>query len=190
MEDQLNSLHYRDGRAEDIREISDLICFANSHLIMELMELITPELTMSECIARMLHLNAGYAKTENCIVAAREGGIVGMVFLFPAVSFDYSILDLPKSLGNGMSGFFNPAFGEKTMHYIHSFAVWPEYQNKGIGRTLLSLAREKARRAGSVALTVGTSESNPASHRTYEAAGFEVVGSELLVGMDIMECRL
>ncbi|MCU0849446.1 MAG: GNAT family N-acetyltransferase [Spirochaetes bacterium] len=181
---------YRRGLPGDSRRIADLMRRANSDAIFSLSDLIESGMTQDEVIDKMLLSGIGHARPGNSIIAESSGRIAGMIFIFPAERHDYSVYDLDPRWERAYDSFFNPWLGGGDSYFIHSFAVLPEFQKIGIGKELLSLSKKRAAREGYSRITVGTGEGNSASHGAYESAGFRVVGSELLVGMDILECAL
>lgn len=186
--EQMN-ISYRTAEPADIPVIAALMRFAFSDALFELMHLRETGLTFGEILTTMLRSGTGHANTANAIVAAAGDTVAGMIFTFPVKRYDYSSDDLAPLWHEAYTSFFNPVFGEEGMHIIHSFAVYPEFHRKGIGKKLLTLAFEKARKDGCTGIVVGTSESNPASHAAYESCGFRVAGSECMTGMDILEYR-
>lgn len=180
---------YRAAAEGDIAAIAALMRYAFSDALFELMHLRETGLTFEEILATMLRSGAGHASLSNAIVAAAGDAVVGMIFTFPVKRYDYGRDGLAPLWLDAYSSFFNPVFGEDGMYIIHSFAVDPEFQGRGIGKKLLSLAIDRARGEGCTGMVVGTSESNPASHAAYESAGFRVAGSECMTGMDILEFR-
>lgn len=180
-------ISYRTAEPADIPAITALMRYAFSDALFELMHLRETGLTFEEILTTMLRSDTGHAKPGNAIVALIDNSVKGMIFTFPVKRYDYSSHDLSQLWLDAYSSFFNPVFGEDGMHIIHSFAVYPEFHGKGIGKTLLTLTIEKARKEGSTGIVLGTSESNPASHAAYESCGFRVAGSECMTGMDIME---
>ncbi len=60
---------------------------------------------------------------------------------------------------------------------LSTLAVHPEFQRKGIGRSLLLTLFEKARSKGAVKATLEVSSENIAAKALYKSLGFEIVGS-------------
>jgi GNAT superfamily N-acetyltransferase len=56
---------------------------------------------------------------------------------------------------------------------IEDVAVRPELQGKGIGRTMMSHAREECRKAGCYKMTLSSNLAREDAHRFYDALGFE-----------------
>jgi len=181
---------FRRGLPGDSCRIADLMRRANSGAIFSLTDLIEPGTTQDQVIDKMLLSGIGHARPANSIIAEFRDRIAGMIFIFPSARHDYSAYDLDPRWERAYDSFFNPWLGGADSYFIHSFAVLPEFQKIGIGKELLSLSKKRAAIEGYSKITVGTGEGNSASHGAYASAGFRVVGSELLVGMDILECAL
>jgi GNAT superfamily N-acetyltransferase len=182
------AISFRKGVTVDSGQIADLICQAYSNAIFDFMSIVESGLGLEEIIEKMLRSGLGHAKPGNAILAESGDVVAGMVFIVPPERHDYSPYDLSAQWENAYGSFFNPLFAGSDSYCIHSFAVRPKFRKMGIGKALLLLSKQCAREEGYSKMTVGTSESNPASHRAYESAGFSVIGSELSVGMDILEC--
>jgi GNAT superfamily N-acetyltransferase len=182
------AISFRKGVTEDSGQIADLICQAYTNAIFDFMSLAESGFCFEEIIEKMLRSGLGHAKPGNAILAESGDGVAGMIFIVPPERHDYSPYNLSAQWESAYGSFFNPLFAGPDSYCIHSFAVRPQFRKMGIGKTLLSLSKQRVSEEGYSKITVGTSESNPASHRAYESAGFRVIGSELSVGMDILEC--
>ncbi|MBB4063504.1 GNAT family N-acetyltransferase [Gellertiella hungarica] len=56
---------------------------------------------------------------------------------------------------------------------IHQLYVRPTFRSQGIGQSLVSIAREEARRLGCSYMTVGAATGNFRAHRFYETLSFK-----------------
>jgi len=59
----------------------------------------------------------------------------------------------------------------KTMFYMHSVGLLPEYQNRGLGTKLLAFARDYARENSYSEMFVITDKGNPRACHVYEKLG-------------------
>lgn len=135
-------------------------------------------------IVSMLALTAPDALAERLSILASVGGqVVGVAF---ATSFTW----LPSDAAAANSPNYAPIGAlleeleqdfsarprdelERCVH-IHMLAVESTYRDRKIGRELLRLCVENARARG---MTAAVSDAtNPASRRTFEAAGFTAIG--------------
>ena len=65
--------------------------------------------------------------------------------------------------------------------FINAFAVFPEHRHAGIGRELIALAFDEARKAGMAAVTLSTFEDDDRLIDYYRSFGFVVTASRPLV---------
>jgi ribosomal protein S18 acetylase RimI-like enzyme len=178
---------FRKGEKKDIPEVADLISLAFSHVVGEFALLVEEDYAVRDIVEDLLNTNQNYARAEYALVAETDGHMSGMVFAFPAKRLKYVV---QSKLDSACEVFFNASLGDEDTFFIHSFAVKEEFQKRGIGKSLLTLLKTVAREKGFNKIIVATSESNPASHRAYESQGFRVTSSELMMGIDILECDL
>lgn len=68
---------------------------------------------------------------------------------------------------------FNLHFGEKTLE-IHHLFVAPELRGRGIGRQLITAAKDMAHKLGCTELKVSTQRTNMSAQRSYFGAGFKL----------------
>ncbi len=66
-------------------------------------------------------------------------------------------------------------------YYVHALSVYPEFGRKGIGSTLLSLAREQAAEKGFTDLSLYVFAQNIGAVALYEKNGYKVAGWSPLV---------
>jgi len=60
---------------------------------------------------------------------------------------------------------------------IHLMAVKPEFRRHGLGRRLITMAMDEARRQGHAKLLLRTQPTMTAAHNLYESCGFEHIDS-------------
>lgn len=93
-------------------------------------------------------------------LAIEDGVVVGTIALCPWTSLTDPAPDY-RRLG---------------LWLFHQFGVDPEFQGRGIGRSLFTVAEERARAEGATELACDTSEGAPHLISLYERWGFEVIG--------------
>jgi ribosomal protein S18 acetylase RimI-like enzyme len=106
----------------------------------------------------------------NCVVAEREGEVIGQLCTYPVVPDPaepdepvdpvlepYGRLEIPDTL------------------YVSSLALFDEFRGMGLGTKLLSIAREQARERGFDALSLLVFEQNTGALRLYRREGFREV---------------
>jgi len=112
----------------------------------------------------------------NCVVAEREGKVIGQLCTYPAepdpaepdepvdpVLEPYGRLEVPGTL------------------YISSLALFDRFRGMGLGTRMLSIAREQARERGFEALSLLVFEQNTGALRLYEREGFREVDRAAVV---------
>jgi GNAT superfamily N-acetyltransferase len=103
-------------------------------------------------------LRAGLAWEQpavQCVVAERDGALVGSVLLYPPAADAYG-----------------GAAGRVNWPEVRLLAVAPEARGQGVGRALMDECVRRARRAGATQLGLHTSRSMGAAVRMYERMGF------------------
>lgn len=111
---------------------------------------------------------------RNAVVAHLEGKVAGMLLAYRlAAPSAEEIAALPQvmpllrpliELEHRVPGSF----------YVNALAVFPCYRNRGIGRALLDIARERARRAGCERISVQVFAENAHALKLYLGRGFRV----------------
>lgn len=119
---------------------------------------------------------------QNCIMAVRQGNIVGMMHAFlmeestgqpdaeatDPVLRPFAELEVPNSL------------------YISSMSVFPAFRCCGVGSELLALARAEARADGINRLSLLVFEQNEGAVKLYERSGYRVVERKPVVAHDLI----
>lgn len=109
----------------DAEPIASLMCLANADAIFAFSRLMETGASMAGIIVDMLSLNTGHARTDNAIVAEKNGDVIGMIFIFQARQWRYEMTGRSPVFTDALQLFFNPFCGEEEMVFIHSFAVQP-----------------------------------------------------------------
>jgi ribosomal protein S18 acetylase RimI-like enzyme len=118
---------------------------------------------------------------ENHWIASWDGQIAGGLHAFP---WDDMADDEPNPLIPEERYALEEPFHRLTApgtYYIHALAVYPEFGRKGIGATLLSLAREQAAENDFTGLSLFVFAQNVGAVALYEKHGYEVAGRSPLV---------
>ncbi len=114
---------------------------------------------------------------QNCIVAERDGAVIGMVHCFP--------MESPSGADNEP----NPdpvlapyaALEDYGSLYISGVAMVPQHRKKGIGSLLLAAAEKRARSLALPRLSVLCFDANESAMRLYRRLGFRAVDRRPLV---------
>ena len=153
----------RRARREDCGDIAALFMISSDGLAAYIWgQMDMPGLSLRE-IGEQRYAREGVAFSyENCLVAERQGSVVGMLHSFPMepradgeeetdpVLKPYAELEEPDSL------------------YISAIALYPGYRGLGIGTRLLQAARVRARNLGLTRLSLICFEANEGAMRLYQ----------------------
>jgi len=118
---------------------------------------------------------------ENHRIASWDGRIAGGLHAYP---WDDMEDDPPNPLIPEERFEIGEPFHHLTApgsYYIHALAVYPEFGRKGIGSTLLSLARDQAAEKSLTDLSLYVYAQNVGAVALYEKHGYEVAGRSPLV---------
>ena len=119
---------------------------------------------------------------QNCIMAVRQGNIVGMMHAFLMEESD----DQPDA--ESMDPVLRP-FAELEVPnslYISSMSVFPAFRCCGVGSELLALARAEARADGINTLSLLVFVQNEGAVRLYERSGYRVAGRRDVVPHELI----
>ena len=67
---------------------------------------------------------------------------------------------------------------------VEDVAVDPQFQKRGIGRTMIKFAMNRAREAGCYKMTLSSASNRRDAHRFYESLGFDRHGYSFHVSLD------
>ena len=152
----------RRARRKDCADIAALFLISSDGLAAYIWgQMDMPGLSLQQ-IGEQRYAREGVAFSyENCLVAEREGKVVGMLHCFPMeprtdgdeetdpVLKPYAALEEPDSL------------------YISAIALYPDYRSLGIGTRLLQAARVRARSLGLSRLSLICFDANEGAMRLY-----------------------
>ena len=122
---------------------------------------------------------------QNCMVAEKDGAVVGMVHSFP----------MHKPDGKNAQVESDPvlapyaALEDYGSLYISALAIFYEYRNLGIGTRLLEQARRRARALGLKRLSLICFEKNEKALRLYRRLGFGELDRRPIVAHPFLHYR-
>lgn len=148
-----------------------------------------PALTPLEIGARHYAEGEGNFSYRHCTIASNrnEQGkeqVQGMIMAFaipPANQSATSPKDKPELPPSAMEILAPYAMEQPNSWYICALAVFPEYQGRGIGTQLLSLAATQARSRGLPLLSLLCFEQNIGALSLYQRQGFQVIDRAAVV---------
>jgi ribosomal protein S18 acetylase RimI-like enzyme len=164
---------FRAATREDSGKIAELFRISSDGVVEYVWSTLAPEypgLEPLEIGAVRYAQEEGNLSYTNCVVAEREGEVVGQLCTYlvesgaemtdePAdpILEPYERLEIPGTL------------------YISSLAVFDEFRGMGLGTKMLSIARDQARESSLDALSLLVFEQNIGAVRLYQRKGFREV---------------
>ena len=122
---------------------------------------------------------------QNCIIAEREGAVIGMVHCFAMESAPEAGSDPDPDPVLAPYA----ALEDHGSLYISGVAMIPEQRGKGIGSMLLSAAEKRARSLGLPRLSLICFDANESAMRLYQRLGFRAVDRRPLVPHPTLKYR-
>ena len=164
---------HRVATSEDSRKIAELFSISSDGVVDYVWSTLAPEypgLAPVEIGALRYAREEGNFSYKNCVVAEREGVVIGQLCAYPVeadpeeiyeptdpVLAPYERLEIPGTL------------------YISSLAVFDEFRGRGLGTKMLSIAREQAQERSLDALSLLVFEQNAGAVKLYQREGFREV---------------
>ena len=164
---------FRAATREDSRKIAELFRISSDGVVEYVWSTLAPEypgLEPLEIGAVRYAREEGNFSYTNCVVAEREGEVIGQLCTYPVeagaemtdepadpILEPYERLEIPGTL------------------YISSLAVFDEFRGMGLGTKMLSIARDQARERSLDALSLLVFEQNTGAVRLYQREGFREV---------------
>jgi ribosomal protein S18 acetylase RimI-like enzyme len=172
---------FRAATAEDSRTIAELFSISSDGVVNYVWMTLAseyPGLEPVEIGAIRYASEEGNFSFTNCVVAEREGAVIGQLCTYPVapasaenpdgepvdpVLEPYARLDVPDTL------------------YISSLALLEGFRGMGLGTRMISIARDQARERGLDALSLLVFEQNAGALKLYEREGFREVDRAAVV---------
>lgn len=175
---------FRAAVRDDSRMIAELFGISSDGVADYVWSTLAPEypgLTRIEIGALRYARDEGNFSYRNCVVAERDGEVIGLLCTFPIEAHEedsgdpgdpilepYERLEVPGSI------------------YVCSLAVFDEFRGMGLGTRMLSIARDQARERGFRVLSLLVFERNAGAVRLYEREGFRVVDRATVVPHELI----
>ncbi len=164
---------FRPAIREDSRRIAELFSISSDGVVDYVWSTLAPDypgLAPVEIGAVRYASEEGNFSYTNCVVAEREGEVIGQLCTYPVetdqaetdepvdpVLEPYGRLEIPDTL------------------YVSSLALFDKFRGMGLGTKMLSIAREQARERGFDALSLLVFGQNAGAVKLYEREGFREV---------------
>jgi ribosomal protein S18 acetylase RimI-like enzyme len=178
-------VRFRAATKEDCYELASLFRIASSGVADYMWSRLAskyPGLTPLEIGARRFAREEGNFSYKYCVVAEQEGAVFGMLFTFP--------------IEEGQEADDEPAdpilkpyekLESTGSFYICALALLPGFRSRGVGKEMLSIAREQAHQRGFGTLSLLVFEQNKGAVKLYERNGFEVAGRAPVVPHELID---
>ncbi len=176
---EASETRFRAATREDSRKIAELFRISSDGVVDYVWMTLAPEypgLEPVEIGAVRYASEEGNFSYTNCIVAEREGTVIGQLCTYPVeasaedpdepvdpVLEPYGRLEIPGTL------------------YISSLALFEGLRGMGLGTEMISIARDRARERGLDALSLLVFEQNTGAVKLYEREGFREVDRATVV---------
>lgn len=132
---------------------------------------------------RFAGLTGNQYSYENVLLYEEEGAICGMIIAYDGAKLDQlrsPFLEYTRThLGFTGQPEDETQSGE---FYIDCLSVFPQYQGKGIARSLIKALFEHAANLGHHTVGLLVSKGNEKARKLYFGLGFEIVGEQSLLG--------
>lgn len=128
---------------------------------------------------------------RNALVAEVDGSVIGAIIGYDGARLEElrkPLFELMRDkLGNVPTVEDETSAGE---FYIDSLAVLPQWRGHGVGRALLSAARDRAFAAGHDRVGLIVDFENPRAEALYRSLGFERVNPTTFLGHDMWHMQV
>lgn len=178
---------YRAARYEDCSEIAKLMDLASGGIIDFLYHGLFEDIEPAEFVKKNLQSAQDPYNYNSAIVADLDGTVVGACYSYPSSYHglsDNSRSTLPVERLACFNDFFNARV--KNSWFIDSFAVNPSMQGSGIGKKLLDMTIEKARKENFSIISLMVFADNEKALRFYFKNNFEVAQKIRLDRQELM----
>ena len=175
----LDGVTFRAAVREDSRTIAELFSISSDGVVDYVWMTLAPEypgLEPVEIGAVRYASGEGNFSYTNCVVAEREGEVIGQLCTYPVVASTedpdetvdpilepYGRLEIPGTL------------------YVSSLALFDGFRGMGLGTRMLSIARDQARERDLDALSLLVFEQNTGAVKLYRREGFREVDRAAVV---------
>ncbi len=170
---------FRPAKREDSRRIAELFSISSDGVVDYVWMTLAseyPGLEPVEIGAVRYASEEGNFSYTNCVVAEREGEVIGQLCTYPVeastedpdetidpILEPYGRLEIPDTL------------------YISSLALFDGVRGMGLGTEMISIARDQARERGFDVLSLLVFEQNAGAMKLYEREGFREVDRAAVV---------
>ena len=169
------SFSLRDARREDAGEIAKLFLISSDGLAEYIWSRIdAPGQSLAQIGAGRYAREGVAFSYENCMIAERNGTIVGMLHGFEMPESDGAVEEDPV---------LHPysALEDAGSYYVSGIALFPDHRGQGIGTALLDAAHERTKTLSLPRTSLVCFEQNEGAMRLYQRFGYQEIARRPLV---------
>ncbi|MBE9114810.1 GNAT family N-acetyltransferase [Lusitaniella coriacea LEGE 07157] len=170
---------FRPAHIEDCRKIAELFTIASdgvSNYVWSTMSADYPGLTLLEIGAQRYANPDGNFSYKNCVVAEKEGEVVGLLVTFP----------IPESEGDSATEEVEEASEEPDVlapynleapgtWYVCAIALFPEFCGQGLGTQFIDIALQQAKEQEFKEVSLLCFEQNTGAFKLYQRNNFKII---------------
>jgi ribosomal protein S18 acetylase RimI-like enzyme len=164
---------FRAAVREDSRKIAELFSLSSDGVVDYVWMTLAPEYPGMEPVeigAVRYASGEGNFSYTNCVVAEREGEVIGQLCTYPV---ETSTEDPDETVDPILEPYARLEITDTL--YISSLALFDGFRGLGLGTRMLSIARDQARERNLHALSLLVFEQNTGAVKLYEREGFHEV---------------
>jgi ribosomal protein S18 acetylase RimI-like enzyme len=172
-----DNVTFRPARRDDCAEIAGLFRIASEGIADYVWSQVQePGVSLLETGERRYRRENTAFSYQNCVIAERDGAILGMLHGFAMEADSEPPADEPDPVLRPYSELEAPG-----SYYIAGVALYPEHRGRGIGDRMLALARDRARELDLESLSLIVFEQNQGALRLYERSGYREIDRRTVV---------
>lgn len=164
---------------EDCGKIAELFTIASdgvSNYIWSTMSADYPGLTLLEIGAQRYANPDGNFSYKNCIVAEKEGEVVGLLMTFPiGESEGEKVTEQPEDISDEPDVLAPYSLEAPGTWYICAIALFPEFRGQGLGTQFINIALEQAKEHGFQEVSLLCFEQNTGALKLYQRNNFKII---------------
>lgn len=176
------TLNIRFGDADDVDIIIEFVLQAGNGIFEHLFDGLMPLMSAQDVLRLAVTDEHSPLSASNCIIVEEDGQALGCTLFYPAEEYGLPSIAsaiVPMSRLDPLRALLASTLPGSL--YIHTVAVAPFNQGKGVGRLLVETVRDYAKETGWTSMSCHAWLNNKRALALYRSMGFEAV-EEIEVG--------
>ena len=171
----INHIIYRKSNKNEAYQLAVQKKIANGGIIEFLLHDLIPGMTVTQILSEIVANEAFNYSYKNCIVAERNGQVVGHANFYPSdTSHSQSEPEIiPQNRLDYLAEMFSAEVPGSL--YLNSIAVFPEARRNKIGSELLSIVKVQAKKQNLNQVSLLVWADNFIARKFYENHGFKII---------------